>query len=163
MPGISPLSKPIKKAEKISKPRLVESPPKSVDCYEKFPIFILVQFDSLTLRFYLLPEFDILTMDFQNTDSNPLATIDMVCGGLFEGQNCGIVQVTEDQFLTMKENERCFKWIHTLAGVSFDHVQLGQYIKDEDEARISSEDQILAKIQESTVFSAKKVIDSIRA
>ena len=100
----------------------------------------------MTLKFYLLPELDILTMDFETTLNNPFLNIDMLFGGLFDGKNSGIVQISENEFLTMNQGERCFKWVHTLAGVTFDNVQLGQYIKEEDEVMISGDDQIISKI-----------------
>jgi hypothetical protein len=122
VPGIAPRSKSIKKSEKSSKSKTAEEPtPKTVDQFEKFPIAIQVIFDKMTLRFYLLPELDILTMDFKSEIINPFLNIDMLFGGLFDGSNSGIVHVSETEWLIMNTQERCFKWIHTLAGISFDN------------------------------------------
>jgi hypothetical protein len=83
MPGIAPSSKGIKKSEKSSK-KLTEEPlVKNVDSFEKFPISVEVSFQQLCVRFYLLPELDIFTMDFKTDLENPFFTIDMLFGGLF--------------------------------------------------------------------------------
>ena len=123
MPGIAPKSKGIKKSEKSSKKLSEEPQVKNVDFFEKFPISVVVNFSQLCVRFYLLPELDIFTMDFKTELENPFFTIDMLFGGLFQNSQAGgLIQISETEYLTQNSNERCFKWIHTLAGVNFDNI-----------------------------------------
>jgi len=81
---------------------------------------------DLIVKIYLIPKNDILTVETVHPSKSlsNLINIDSLLGGLYDqsptSNFSGLMNVNHSEFLCSNTNERCFKWIHSLAGLKFE-------------------------------------------